>query len=148
MPIAEFIIGKGYRYKFRSYNYRPAAYRQSVPPRVDAEFIQQGSVNFYTVIFYGVDTNKTFLNQLAFQAVATFDKDIATNMHLNVRYNLFVPYGESLAYVSHRVDAILTAKVNRLIAVTVNGTFLYDKSTAPKPQGTEGMGLGMIYKFP
>lgn len=97
---------------------------------------------------YGVDTNKTVLNQLAFQAVATFDKDIATNMHLNVRYNLFVPYGEPLKYVSHRVDAILTAKVNRLIAVTINGTFLYDISTAPKPQGTEGLGLGMIYKFP
>lgn len=97
---------------------------------------------------YGVKDGSTFLNQLAFQAVATLDKDIMTNMHLNVRYNLFVPYGKSLAYVSHRVDAILTAKVNRLIAVTVNGTFLYDISTAPKPQGTESLGLGMIYKFP
>lgn len=111
-------------------------------------FVLDRNIHIYQPDNYGVDTNKTFLNQLAFQAVATFDKDIATNMHLNVRYNLFVPYGESLAYVSHRVDAILTAKVNRLIAVTVNGTFLYDKSTAPKPQGTEGMGLGMIYKFP
>jgi Protein of unknown function (DUF3078) len=97
---------------------------------------------------YGLTAGHTFVNQLAFQAVATVDKDIMPNMHINVRYALFVPYGESLAYVSHRIDAILTAKVNRLIAVTVNGTFLYDKNTAPQAQGTEGLGLGAIYKFP
>jgi hypothetical protein len=70
------------------------------------------------------------------------------NVHINVRYTLFIPYQEALAYTSHRVDAVLTAKVNKLIAVTMNGTFLYDKSTAPKPQGTETLGLGVIYKFP
>lgn len=97
---------------------------------------------------YGVTPDHTFLNQLAFQAVATIDKDIMTNVHLNARYALFVPYGQSLAYVSHRIDATLTAKVNRLIAVTMTGSFLYDKNTAPQPQATEGLGLGVIYKFP
>jgi hypothetical protein len=97
---------------------------------------------------YGVAAGHTFLNQLAFQAVATVDKDIMPNVHINVRYTLFIPYQEALAYTSHRVDAVLTAKVNKLIAVTMNGTFLYDKSTAPKPQGTETLGLGVIYKFP
>ncbi len=91
-------------------------------------FVLDRNIHIYQPDNYGVDTNKTFLNQLAFQAVATFDKDIMTNVHLNVRYNLFVPYGEDLSFVSHRVDAILTAKVNRLVAVTINGTFLYDKA--------------------
>lgn len=98
---------------------------------------------------YGVKYDHTFLNQLAFQVVATFDKDIMQNVHLNARYNLFIPYyGTATNYITHRVDAILTAKVNRLIAVTMNGTFLYDKNTAPRPQATEGLGLGIIYKFP
>jgi len=111
-------------------------------------FVLDKNIHLYQPDNYGVDTNKTVLNQLAFQAVAVLDKDIMTNVHLNLRYNLFVPYGQSLAYVSHRVDGILTAKINRLVAMTINGTFLYDKSTAPKPQGTEGVGLGVIYKFP
>ena len=70
------------------------------------------------------------------------------NMHLNVRYALFIPYQQPPAYISHRVDATLTAKVNRLIAVTMNGTFLYDKNTSDQVQGTEGLALGVVYKFP
>jgi len=97
---------------------------------------------------YGVPAGQTFLNQLAFQVLAVVDKDIMTNVHLNARYTLFIPYQQALAYTSHRVDATLTAKVNKLIAMTITGTFLYDKNTAPQPQGTEALGLGIIYKFP
>jgi hypothetical protein len=97
---------------------------------------------------YGVKYDHTFFNQLAFQAVATIDKDIMTNVHINARYTLFIPYQQALAYTSHRVDATLTAKVNKLIAMTFTGTFLYDKNTAPQPQGTEALGLGVVYKFP
>jgi hypothetical protein len=61
---------------------------------------------------------------------------------------MFVPYGESLAYVRHRVDAILAAKVNRLINVSLNGTMLFDKNTSNSIQGTEGLSLGILYKFP
>jgi hypothetical protein len=97
---------------------------------------------------YGVTVDHTIFNQIAFQGVATIDKDIMTNLHLTMRYALFIPYTQSLAYISHRVDATLVAKVNKVIAVTLNGSFLYDKNTAPQAQGTEGLGLGAIYKFP
>ena len=97
---------------------------------------------------YGVPIGHTFKNELAFQAVATIDKDLMKNIHLNARYALFIPYQQPLAYISNRIDAVLTAKVNRLIAVTINGTFLYDKNTATTVQGTEGLALGVIYKFP
>jgi len=98
---------------------------------------------------YGVKYDHTFLNQLAFEVVAAFDKDIMKNVHLNARYDLFIPYyGTTTNYITHRVDATLTAKVNSSVAVTINGTFLYDRNTAPQAQGTENMGLGVIYKFP
>jgi len=97
---------------------------------------------------YGVPIGHTFYNQLAVQVVAGIDKDLSKNIHLNLRYALFIPYIQPLAYMSHRIDGILTAKVSRLIAVTVNGTFLYDKTTSLAVQGTEGLALGVIYKFP
>ena len=97
---------------------------------------------------YGVPIGKTFINALAFQIVTQLDKDIAKNIHINARYALFIPYEKPLDFVTHRVDAILTAKVSRLISVTVNGTFLYDKTTSKQVQGTEGMALGIVYKFP
>jgi len=97
---------------------------------------------------YGVPIGKTFKNDLALQVVATIDKDLMKNLHINARYALFVPYGEPLGFTTHRIDAILAAKVNNLINVTINGTFLYDKTTSGQPQGTEGLALGVIYKFP
>lgn len=97
---------------------------------------------------YGVLPHHTIFNQIAFQGVATIDKDVMPNLHLTARYALFIPYTQSLAYVSHRVDATLVAKVNRVVAVTVNGSLLYDKNTAAQAQATEGLGLGVIYKFP
>lgn len=97
---------------------------------------------------YGVKIGHTFLNELAFQAVAIYDKDIMQNVHLNTRYALFIPYGRSLENIDHRIDAVLTAKVNKLIAVTINATALYDKDTSPRIQGSEGLALGVIYKFP
>jgi len=97
---------------------------------------------------YGVTPGKTIRNDIAFQLVAIFDKDIAKNMHLNARYDMFVPYNQSLAYVRHRLDAVLAARVNRLINVSINGTLLFDKNTSSSIQGTEGLSLGILYKFP
>jgi hypothetical protein len=97
---------------------------------------------------YGVPIGKRMLNELAFQVVAALDKDLSKTTHLNVRYALFVPYQQALAYTSHRVDAVLTSKISRLIAFTVNGTLLYDKNTSSQVQGTEGLALGVLYKFP
>ncbi|MEO6980912.1 MAG: DUF3078 domain-containing protein [Mucilaginibacter sp.] len=97
---------------------------------------------------YGVPIGKRMLNELAFQAVAMFDKDLSKNTHLNARYALFVPYQQGLSYTSHRIDAVFTSKVSRLIAFTINGTFLYDKNTSSSIQGTEGIALGVVYKFP
>ncbi len=97
---------------------------------------------------YGVPIGHTIYNALAVQVVASIDKDLSKSTHLNLRYNLFIPYIQPLAYTSHRIDGILTTKVSRLIAFTVNGTFLYDKNTSKSIQGTEGLALGVIYKFP
>lgn len=97
---------------------------------------------------YGVGPGHTFRNDLAFQAVFLYDKDIAHNLHLNTRYQLFVPYGRPLAYINHRLDATLAAKVNNLVQVTISGTGIYDKDSSDKLQGNENLSFGVIYKFP
>src|ERR1700761_7593543 len=97
---------------------------------------------------YGVKPGNTFYNQLAVQAVGSIDKDIMKNLHLTARYAIFIPYIQPLAYTTHRLDATLTAKVNRLINVSMNGTLLYDKNTSRAPQATEGISMGVAYTFP
>lgn len=97
---------------------------------------------------YGVPIDHKVFNQLAVQVVAEIDKDLTKNIHINARYAIFVPYIQPLAYTSHRIDATLTAKVTRLIAMTVNATVLYDKTSSASIQGTEGLALGVLYKVP
>jgi hypothetical protein len=96
---------------------------------------------------YGVSPGGTFHNDLAISVVSTINKDIATNMNLQARYALFVPYN-NFNNITHRLDATLAARVNRLINVTLNGTLLYDITTNKSVQASQGLALGLIYKFP
>lgn len=97
---------------------------------------------------YGLEPGKNVRNELAFQAVALFDKDIMQNLHLNWRYNLFIPYGRPMKFINHRLDVTLLARVNKLINVTINGTALYNKDMTDDIQVSEGLALGIMYKFP
>ncbi len=97
---------------------------------------------------YGVPIDHKVLNQLAVQVVAEIDKDLTKTIHINARYAIFIPYIQPLALTTHRLDGTLTAKVTRLIAMTVNTTVLYDKSASHSIQGTEGLALGVLYKMP
>ena len=97
---------------------------------------------------YGVPIDHKIFNQLAVSVVAEIDKDLTKTIHLNARYAIFIPYIQPLALTTHRLDATLTAKVTRLIAMTVNTTVLYDKTASASIQGTEGLALGVLYKMP
>ncbi len=104
---------------------------------------------FHGQTVYGIDPGHTFKNELAFQVVTTYDKDIMQNLHLNIRYTGFIPYGRPLPLnIDHRLDVTMIAKVNRLINVNITGTGVFDNDTSTKLQGTEGLALGVVYKFP
>ncbi|MBW4890398.1 DUF3078 domain-containing protein [Mucilaginibacter sp. HMF5004] len=96
---------------------------------------------------YGVTPGNRFKNDLAFQVVSTINKDVAQNMNLQARYALFIPYN-NFSRITHRLDATLAARVNRLINVTLSGTLLYDITTNQSVQASQGLALGMVYKFP
>ena len=143
-------MSPGYLTEALGFEYKPTGYFDLRLGTGTARqtFVLDHDIHRFQTDNYGVDTNKTVKNDLAFQMVALFDKDIAKNIHLNTRYALFIPYGQPLKFITHRVDMVLSARVNRLINVTINGTLLYDKHTSEDAQATEGLALGMLYKFP
>lgn len=49
--------------------------------------------------------------------------------------------------IDQRLDATLTARVNKLINVAVSGVALYDEDTATKLQASQTMSLGLVYKL-
>lgn len=95
---------------------------------------------------FGVTHGKNFRNELAFQIVSSFDKEIAKNLILKSRYTLFANY-EKLSSIDNRLDITLTANVNKLINVSISGILLYDDDTDNKMQASQTMSFGLAYKF-
>ncbi|SMC70135.1 Protein of unknown function [Pedobacter africanus] len=97
---------------------------------------------------YGVDFNKKFKNELAFQIVSNFEKEVLTNTMLKARYQMFIPYDRALAHVDHRLDVSVTSKLNRLMNVSLTCVGLFDKDNDTKIQASQALALGVMFVFP
>ncbi|WP_188814418.1 DUF3078 domain-containing protein [Hymenobacter cavernae] len=83
---------------------------------------------------------------LAGQVLTEIDKNITTNVNLKARYLLFADYQKlALRRLDHRLDASMTAKVNRYINVALTGILLYDYDQDRALQYSQGLSLGLIY---
>lgn len=98
--------------------------------------------------FYGVPVNKNFKNELAFQIVSNFDKQIFNNLNLKARYQMFIPYDRPLVHIDHRLDVELRSKLNRFMNVTLTGVGLFDKDVDNEIQGSQVLALGVAFTFP
>lgn len=95
---------------------------------------------------YGVPIGKKVRNEIAFVLVANFDKDIAKNLNLKIRFTTFSNY-EDLAATDIRSDISLNAKVNKYINVSLSGIILYDQDQDYRTQYNQALALGLAYKF-
>lgn len=98
---------------------------------------------------YGVDSTKTTrVEWLAFQLMAEFNKDIATNINLKWRYVMYANY-ETLASktIDHRLDLNLSGKVNKYINVSIGGILLYDYDQDSGVQLSQAFTFGFNYAF-
>lgn len=96
---------------------------------------------------FGVSIGKTFRNELAFQIVSNFEKEVFQNVVLKTKYNMFIPY-DNFGHIDHRLDVGVIAKINRFMNVTVNGVAIYDRDTNLKMQASQTLALGLIFAFP
>lgn len=96
---------------------------------------------------FGVTPGQNFRNELAFQLVTNFERDIATNMSLKSRYSMFANY-EQLRRIDQRLDVTLLAKINKVVNVTVAGIAVYDDDASTRIQASQTFSLGIMYKIP
>jgi hypothetical protein len=99
-------------------------------------------------IKYGVDFGKKFKNELAFQIVSNFEKEVITNTVLKARYQMFIPYDRAMVNIDHRLDVSITSKLNRLMNVSLTGVGLFDRDNDTKIQGSQALALGIMFVFP
>ena len=98
---------------------------------------------------YGVvPPDETRYEWLAFQLLAEFDKDIATNLNLKWRYLMFANYETfEMKTIDHRLELMYNAKVNRFITVGLGGILLYDSDQDSGAQVSQVFNLGFAYSF-
>jgi len=144
-------MGPGYLTESLGFEYKPNKYfstrigtgtaRQTFV--LDTTLYKTNTKNF------GVSPGKRFRNELAFQIVSAFDKEIFTNTNLKARYAMFIPY-ENIGWVQidHRLDVAITAKINRFMNTSLTGVVLFDKDTDAKIQASQTLALGFSFVFP
>jgi len=98
---------------------------------------------------YGVEAGKTIrIEALAFQMLAEYNRDIAENLNLKWRYQLFANYETlEMKTIDHRLDLNLTAKVNKFVNVSLGGILLYDFDQDSGVQLSQAFSLGVLYTF-
>jgi hypothetical protein len=98
---------------------------------------------------YGVELgSNTRYEWLAFQLTADFDKDIAQNLNLKWRYMLFANYETlEMKTIDHRLDLMISARVNKFISVGLGGILVYDFDQDSGAQFSQAFNFGFRYTF-
>jgi hypothetical protein len=101
---------------------------------------------------FGVPKGQTIKNDVGImQIVANFDKDIAQNINLKVRYQLFLD-ANKIAQMDNRLDLKMAAKINKYFSATFDFIALYDDDLGNDKQRyniqwAHNLGLGFLYTF-
>ena len=123
--------------------FAPGALRQTIVSDDDVREKKNGILQ----PAYGVPVGQSLQNDVGImQVVATFDKDIAKNVNLKLRYQLFVQ-ANKIANMDNRLDAKLAAKINKYFSATFDLILLYDDDQSFEVQQARNLGLGFLYTF-
>jgi hypothetical protein len=122
-------------------DFAPGALRQTIV--VDKDLY----VNTPDQKNYGVPIGKRVRTEAALiQIVANFDKEIAKDVNLKFRYLLFSSFKHPLN-IDNRLDAMLTAKVNKYVNVNLGAIMIYDQDQSNSVQFAQALSIGFLYSF-
>jgi Protein of unknown function (DUF3078) len=96
---------------------------------------------------YGVQPGQSVRTEiLAFSLQAAVNRQIAQNVGLTLNYQLFANY-TALDNINHRVDLILTAKINKYLSTTFGLIALYNKDFSDNLQIQQTLAVGLVYSM-
>ncbi|MFC5411285.1 DUF3078 domain-containing protein [Larkinella bovis] len=141
-------LAPGYLTESIGLEYKPTTYfnLQFGLGTIRQTFVIDDAVTVGEPTRYGVAPGKTVRNEFAFQLIANFDRNIAENLNLKARYQLFANYA-TLNAIDHRLDVSLTAKINKYVNVNLTGIVLYDQDQDNAIQYSQGLAIGFLYAF-
>jgi hypothetical protein len=98
-------------------------------------------------VLYGVNRGQRHREQVVFQLIGNFDKEILKNTNLKARYMMVGDWRRLVEseFLVHRLDVNLVAKVNRYINVSLGGVLLYDIDMDRSVQNSQQLSIGILY---
>lgn len=110
---------------------------------------------FYSVGAFGVDSGKKFRSEIGGYIRFNFDRDVAENINLKTRLDLFSNYINNPQNIDVNWEVLLLMKVNKFITTTVATNLIYDddvviktaKGDGPRTQFKQMLSVGFAYKF-
>lgn len=96
---------------------------------------------------YGVEIGETVRYEwFAFKLSASFEKDLVENINFKARYELFTNYQEFEARkFDHRLDAGLTAKIFKIVNLSLMSIVLYDFDQINEVQASFSTALSLLF---
>ncbi|HEV7379761.1 MAG TPA: DUF3078 domain-containing protein [Dyadobacter sp.] len=96
---------------------------------------------------YGVPIGRRVRYELALmQIVANYNRDITKQLNVKCRYQLYSSILDPL-HIDNRIDASVTAKVNKFINVNLSAILIYDEDQSSQVQLAQGLNVGFLYTF-
>lgn len=127
--------------KFFNMTISPMALRQTIVSDKELYKVVGNEKN------YGVTQGKTFRNEVGlFQLMANFDKDIAKAVNLKFRYLAFASLA-NFGEIDDRLDANLTAKINKNVNVNLGLIGIYDNDQSGKLQLAQSLNFGFLFNL-
>ncbi|AQG80969.1 DUF3078 domain-containing protein [Spirosoma montaniterrae] len=94
---------------------------------------------------YGVEPGRSLRTEwLALQLQAALTRNLSENVSINAKYLMYANY-QTLNAIDHRLDVILTAKINRYFSTTLSIIALFDKDFSESWQFQQTLGIGLVY---
>ncbi len=94
---------------------------------------------------YGVPPGSSSrIEWLAFQIQAALNRNLTDNISLNARYQIFTSYAQ-LDNINHRLDLLMTAKINRYLSTTFGLIALYNRDFSKELQIQQTLAIGLVY---
>lgn len=110
--------------------------------------------DFYTSIpgyidgdYFGVDTNKSMLYQLGFNATAYYKFTIMENVTAENLLNLYSNYLKDPQNIDINYNLIVVMKINKILSANFNFQAIYDDDAFRGFQTKEVFGVGLNYNF-
>jgi Protein of unknown function (DUF3078) len=98
-----------------------------------------------TATAFGVEAGKSVRTEwLALQLQAALNKNVAENINITARYQMFANY-QTLDAIDHRLDFIATAKINKYLSTTFGLIALFDKDFSEDWQFQQTLAIGLVY---